>query len=68
MNTPWAQPHGRRPLKELVHKRDELVAQLRAEAKNARREHPAPDDQLDTMPDLERHRVRNAKCQNASAT
>jgi deoxyhypusine synthase len=49
-------PHGRRPRKELIHKRDALVAQLRAEARNARQEHPAPDDKLDTMPDLERHR------------
>jgi len=48
--------HGRRPRKELVHKRDALVAQLRTEARNARQEHPAPDDALDTMPDLERHR------------
>jgi deoxyhypusine synthase len=48
--------NGRRPLKELVHKRDALVAQLRAEAKNARRDHPKPEDALDTMPDLERHR------------
>src|SRR3954462_11358985 len=49
-------PHGRRPRKELVHKRDALVSQLRADAKNARREHPVPQDSLDTMPDLERHR------------
>jgi deoxyhypusine synthase len=49
-------PLGRRPRKELVHKRDALVSQLRTEAKQARREHPAPDHTLDTMPDLERHR------------
>src|SRR6478752_10591152 len=48
--------NSRRPLKGLVHRRDALVAQLRTEARNARQEHPAPDDALDTMPDLERHR------------
>ena len=31
--------HNRRPRKELVHKREALVATLRAEAKSARREH-----------------------------
>src|SRR4029077_5438335 len=49
-------PNGRRPRKELLHKRDALVKQLRAEATNARREHPAPEEKLDTMSDLERHR------------
>jgi hypothetical protein len=49
-------PHGRRPRKELVHKRDALVSQLRAQAKAARKEHPAPANAMDTMPDLERHR------------
>jgi hypothetical protein len=48
--------HGRRPRKELVHKRDALVEQLRAEAKNAMRTHPEPADKTETMPDLERHR------------
>ena len=48
--------HGRRPRKELVHKRDALVAQLRAEAKNATRTHPRPEETTETMPDLERHR------------
>jgi deoxyhypusine synthase len=48
--------HGRRPRKELVHKRDALVAALRAEATQAKREHPQPADPLKTMPDLERHR------------
>ena len=47
--------HGRRPRKELVHKRDALVAQLRAEAKNATRTHPRPEETTETMPDLERH-------------
>jgi deoxyhypusine synthase len=48
--------NGRRPRKELVHKRDALVTQLRDEARRARRDHPTPHDALDTMPDLERHR------------
>ena len=48
--------HGRRPRKELVHKRDALVAQLRSDAKNAIRTHPAPAETTETMPDLERHR------------
>ena len=48
--------YGRRTRKELVHKRDALVAELRAEAKNATRTHPQPDEKTETMPDLERHR------------
>src|SRR5215216_2639784 len=48
--------NARRPRKELVHKRDALVASLREQARSARREHPQPDEPLDTMPDLERHR------------
>ncbi len=48
--------HGRRTRKELVHKRDELVAALKREATDASREHPVPKDPVDTMPDLERHR------------
>jgi deoxyhypusine synthase len=48
--------HNRRPRKELMHKRDELVAQLKREAKSATRDHPEPDGATDTMPDLERHR------------
>ena len=43
-------------IKELIHKRDGLVARLRTEAKSARSEHPQPQESLDTMPDLERHR------------
>jgi hypothetical protein len=39
-----------------VHKRDALVADLRRQAQDARREHPEPAATLDTMPDLERHR------------
>jgi len=48
--------HNRRPRKELMHKRDELVAQLKREAESATRDHPEPDGATDTMPDLERHR------------
>jgi deoxyhypusine synthase len=48
--------HNRRPRKELVHKRDELVAVLKREARAAKRQHPAPVDPVETMPDLERHR------------
>jgi deoxyhypusine synthase len=48
--------YGRRPRKELVHQRDALVAALKREAAIARREHPAPGDPVETMPDLERHR------------
>jgi deoxyhypusine synthase len=48
--------HGRRPRKELVHKREELVAALKTEARRALREHPQPADAVRTMPDLERHR------------
>jgi deoxyhypusine synthase len=47
---------GRRPRKELVHKRDALVAKLREEARKATRTHPQPDDKTETMSDLERHR------------
>jgi len=47
---------GRRARKELVHKRDALVAALKREAEQARQEHPAPADPTETMPDLERHR------------
>jgi deoxyhypusine synthase len=47
---------GRRKRKGLVHRRDELVAALKKEAVEARREHPVPADVLDTMSDLERHR------------
>ena len=49
-------PTGRRPRKELVHKRADLVAALKREALEAGKEHPQPEEQLDTMPDLERHR------------
>ena len=47
---------GRRARKELVHKRDALVAALKREALEAKREHRQPAEPLDTMPDLERHR------------
>lgn len=48
--------HNRRPRKALVHRRDELVATLKQEARAARREHQTPADPVETMPDLERHR------------
>jgi deoxyhypusine synthase len=47
---------GRRTRKELVHKRDGLVAALKTEAQQAKREHPQPADTTATMPELERHR------------
>ncbi|MGH9346108.1 MAG: deoxyhypusine synthase family protein [Vicinamibacterales bacterium] len=47
---------GRRPRKELVHRRDGLVAALTREAREARRLTPKPAEPLETMPDLERHR------------
>ena len=49
-------PTGRRPRKDLVHQRDDLVAALKREAQDARTKHPQPEQPLDTMPDLERHR------------
>jgi deoxyhypusine synthase len=49
-------PTGRRERKQLVHKRDALVASLLEQAKSARRQHPEPEEPLETMPDLERHR------------
>ena len=48
--------HNRRPRKDLVHKRDALVATLKREAKAARQDHSQPADPAKTMPDLERHR------------
>ena len=48
--------HSRRTRKALVHKRDDLVATLKREARAASRGHPAPANPSDTMPDLERHR------------
>jgi deoxyhypusine synthase len=51
-----ASDHNRRPRKALVHRRDELVATLKEEARAARREHQTPVDPVETMPDLERHR------------
>jgi deoxyhypusine synthase len=48
--------HSRRERKELMHKRDALVAALKREALDAKREHPQPAEPLETMPDLERHR------------
>jgi len=51
-----ASEHNRRTRKDLVYKRDALVADLLRQAKGARTEHPQPDDATDVMPDLERHR------------
>jgi hypothetical protein len=51
-----ASEHNRRPRKALVEKRDSLVAALKREARDAKREHPEPADPVATMPDLERHR------------
>ena len=48
--------HGRRPRKELVHKRDELVATLKREARAVTRGDRAPQDSADTGVDRERHR------------
>jgi deoxyhypusine synthase len=46
---------NRRTRKELVHRRDELVADLARQAEAARNE-PRPHQEPDTMPELERHR------------
>ena len=47
---------SQRTRKELVHKRDALVAALLREARDAKQAHPQPADPVETMPDLERHR------------
>jgi deoxyhypusine synthase len=47
---------NRRARRELVFKREALVADLLQQAKNARQTHPAPADPTEVMPDLERHR------------
>jgi deoxyhypusine synthase len=49
-------PAGRRPRKALVHRRADLVAALKTAAERAARERPDPSGDLDTRPDLERHR------------
>jgi deoxyhypusine synthase len=48
--------HNRRRRKSLVEKREALVAALKREAREAKRNHPQPADPVETMPDLERHR------------
>jgi hypothetical protein len=48
--------YSRRPRKELIHKREALVAQLRDEAKKATRTRPEPGKKTETMPGLERLR------------
>jgi len=47
---------GRRSRKELVHKRDDLVAALKREAEAARDMPHQAEGDPETMPDLERHR------------
>src|SRR5690606_695008 len=51
-----ASEHHRRARKELMLKRDDLVADLKRQATEARASRPAPADPADVMPDLERHR------------
>jgi deoxyhypusine synthase len=51
-----ASKHGRRTRKELMLKRDRLLADLKRQAKAARESQPAPAEPTDVMPDLERHR------------
>jgi hypothetical protein len=48
--------HGRRTRKQLVHRRDELVAELRAQAVAARDRSPTPAEESAAAPDLDRHR------------
>ena len=47
---------GRRERKDLLKRRDELVAALRREAEGARTRAPEASGDPETMPDLERHR------------
>jgi deoxyhypusine synthase len=47
---------SRRPRKELVHRRDALVADLERQARAAIAERAEPAEPLDVKPDLERHR------------
>jgi deoxyhypusine synthase len=47
---------GRRKRKELVHRRDDLVADLKRQAVEARKKPKDADEPLELMPDLERHR------------
>jgi deoxyhypusine synthase len=51
-----ASEHNRRARRELVHKRDAMVADLLRQARSARKDHAQPAEKLDMMPDLERHR------------
>jgi deoxyhypusine synthase len=50
-----ASAHSRRQRRELYLKRDDLVADLKRQAIDARNQRPRPDP-ADVMPDLERHR------------
>ena len=49
-------PNGRRPRKELVHRRDELLAELKRQALEAKDRPKAAEGDTETMPDIERHR------------
>jgi deoxyhypusine synthase len=51
-----ASPNNRRARRELMHRRDALVADLLKQAREARDQHPQPADPAETLPDLERHR------------
>jgi deoxyhypusine synthase len=48
--------HGRRPRRELVHRRDVLVGELERQARQARHDTPPEPPGGETMPGLERHR------------
>ncbi len=50
-----ASEHGQRARKELIHKRDALVEDLKRQAKDALRKKSQPES-TEMMPDLERHR------------
>ena len=51
-----ASERGRRPRKGLVHRRDELVADLERQARAATAQPAEPQAKPELMPDLERHR------------
>jgi deoxyhypusine synthase len=48
--------HNRRPRKELIHRRQELVERLQEEARAAKKKGPIAEPVPEAMPDLERHR------------
>jgi deoxyhypusine synthase len=51
-----ASERNRRARRELVHRREPLVADLLRQARDAQRTHPEPKERTEVMPDLERHR------------